>query len=118
MCIRDRDYVPQSNFRIRWQADQVDPRSGPNDPPLEFVIIDDDIYGEPSKYFEIDLSLNPTGNGRNGFFFPNAVGRVTIIDTYDPGKFIACYNMIIIQSHMHEIDTVGCRHIAMRHAQF
>ena len=81
------DYQPQSNFRIRWQADQVDPRSGSNDPPLVFEIIDDDIEEDPFEYFEIDLSLNPTGSGRNGFFFPSAVGRVTIVDD-DARKFI------------------------------
>ena len=87
------DYRPQSNFRIRWQADQVDPRSGPNDPPLVFEIIDDDIEEEPFEFFEIDLSLNPSGNGRNGFFFPDAVGRVTIVDD-DARKFIAHYIMM------------------------
>ena len=78
------DYVAQSNVRIRWQADQVDPRyisnPGPNDPVFQFTIIDDDDEEDPREYFEIDLSLNPTGNGRNGFFFPDAVGRVTILD--------------------------------------
>ena len=73
------DYQPQSNFRIRWLADQVDPRSGAKDPPLELVIIDDDIEEEP-EHFEIDLSLNHRGSGRNGFFYPNTVARVTIVD--------------------------------------
>ena len=72
--------MPQSNFRIRWQADQVDPRSGPNDPPLEFTIIDDDIEEKLFRHFETDLSLNSTGDGRNGFFFPDAIGRVTIVE--------------------------------------
>ena len=74
------DYQAQSNFRIRWQADQVNQRTGANDPPLVFEIIDDDIGEDPFEFFEIDLSLNPTGNGRNGFFFPNAVGHITIVD--------------------------------------
>ena len=48
---------------------------------FEVEIIDDEIPEPPGReYFEIDLSFNPTGNGRNGYFFPNAVGRVTIID--------------------------------------
>ena len=71
-------------FRIRWQADQVDPRyvSNPtnNDPVFQINIIDDDIPEPGREYFEIDLSLNPSGNNRNGFFYPRAVGRVTIID--------------------------------------
>ena len=76
--------MPLSNFRIRWLADQVDPRYIPTpsrqDPAFEFTIIDDD-YPEPPgrEYFEIELILNPGGNG-NGFFYPRAVGRVTIID--------------------------------------
>ena len=45
-----------------------------------FDIIDDVIEEDPFEYFEIDLSLNPTGGGRNGFFFPDAIGRVTIVD--------------------------------------
>ena len=76
-------------FRIRWQADQVDPRyvSNPtnNDPVFEIMIMDDEIP-EPIEYFEIDLALNPSGN-RNGFFYPRAVGRVTIIDD-DTCKFL------------------------------
>ena len=71
-----QDYVAQSNFRIRWLANQVDPR--PEDPAFEFTIIDDDIP-EAREYFEIDLSVT-----RNGVFFPPyAVGRVTILDTSD-----------------------------------
>ena len=86
------DYMPLSNFRIRWQADQVEPRyiTNPtaNDPTFEVIIIDDDILEPPGReYFEIDLTLNPTGNDRNGFFFPSAVGRVTIIDD-DICKFL------------------------------
>ena len=78
------DYMPLSNFRIRWRADQVDPRYVPNPTgsDLAFVvdIIDDDVAEPPGReYFEIDLILNPGGNG-NGFFYPRAVGRVTIID--------------------------------------
>ena len=78
------DYVARSNFRIRWQANRVDPRYVPTpttqDPAFEFTIMDDDIPEDPREYFEIDLSLNPSGNGRNGFFFPDAIGRVTILD--------------------------------------
>ena len=45
-----------------------------------FEIIDDDIEEDPFEFFEIDLSLNRAGNRRNGFFFPDAIGRVTIVD--------------------------------------
>jgi hypothetical protein len=83
------DYMAVNNFRIRWQPDQVDPRYIPTptgiDPAFEVIIIDDDIP-EPREYFEIDLTRNPTGDNRNGFFFPRAVGRVTIIDD-DSRKF-------------------------------
>ncbi len=83
------DYMPVNNLRIRWRADQVDPRYIPtptrNDPVFEVTIIDNNIQ-ELTEYFEIDLTLNPTGNNRNGFFFPRAVGRVTIIDD-DNRKF-------------------------------
>ena len=86
------DYMPLSNFQIRWQSDQVDPRYIPNptvaDPAFVVTIIDDDILEPPARqYFEIVLSLNPTGSSRNGFFFPSAVGRVTIIDD-DTRKFL------------------------------
>ena len=82
-------------FRVRWEADESEPRyiTNPNvnrDPIFEVEIIDDDIPElEPpgGEYFEIDLSLNPTGNGRNGYFFPNAVGRVTIVDN-DGRKYL------------------------------
>ena len=81
-----------NGFRIRWLADQVDPRyiadSPPNfnnDPVFEITIMNDTIP-EPVEYFEIDLTLNPSGN-RNGFFYPRAVGRVTIIDD-DTRKFL------------------------------
>ena len=81
-----------SNFRVRWLADQVDPRyitnPGTNDPVFQVTIIDDNIPEPPGReYFEIDLTLNPTGNNRNGLFFPSAVGRVTIIDD-DIRKFL------------------------------
>ena len=89
------DYVRLANradgdgFRIRWQADQVNPRYIPtpttNDPAFEIAIIDDSIPESPREYFEIDLTLNPTGSNINGFFYPRAVGRVTIIDD-DIGK--------------------------------
>ena len=78
-----------NGFRIRWSADQVDPRYIPtptnNDPAFEITIIDDSIPESLREYFEIDLTLNPTGGSRNGFFYPRAVGRVTIIDD-DIGK--------------------------------
>ena len=85
------DYVELPNwadgngFRIRWLENQVDPRYIPNptgnDPAFEITIIDDSIAEPPGReYFEIDLSFNPTGDNRNGFFYPRAVGRVTIID--------------------------------------
>ena len=79
-------------FRIRWLPNQVDPRyvqtPTNNDPVFQITIIDDDIPEPPGReYFEIDLTLNPTGNNRNGFFFPSAVGRVTIIDD-DTRKFL------------------------------
>ena len=85
-----------NGFRIRWQADQVDPRYIPtptgNDPAFEITIINDDIAEPPGReYFEIDLTLNPTGSNRNGFFYPRAVGRVTIIDD-DTRKFL--YTMV------------------------
>ena len=84
------DYMVLSDFRIRWLADQVQPRfitnPGPNDDVFEVTIIDD-TDPEPREYFEIDLTLNPTGNNRNGVFFPRAVGRVTIIDD-DTRKFL------------------------------
>ena len=85
--------MPLSNFRIRWRADQVDPRYVPNptdpDPTFEVTIINDNVPEPPGReYFEIDLILNPGGNG-NGFFYPRAVGRVTIIDD-DIRKFLLC----------------------------
>ena len=87
------DYMALSDFRIRWLGNQVDPRyiTNPNpdqDPVFEVIIIDDDIPEPPGReFFEIDLTLNPTGDNRNGFFFPRAVGRVTIIDD-DTRKFL------------------------------
>ena len=86
--IAGQDYQSLSNFRIRWLRGAVDPRYLPNptnaDPTFEFMIINDDIL-EPTEYFEIDLIPNPGGNG-NAFFYPSAVGRVTIIDD-DSCKF-------------------------------
>ena len=87
------DYMALSNFQIRWLAGRVDPRYIPiptsTDPAFEITIIDDVIPEPPGiEYFEIDLTLNPTGNGRNGFFFPSAVGRVTIIDDDTACKFL------------------------------
>ena len=83
------DYMPLSDFQIRWLRDAVDPRYIPtptaNDPVFQITILDDDI-AEPREYFEIDLTLNVVNN-RNGFFFPRAVGRVTIIDD-DSRKFL------------------------------
>ena len=77
------DYVAKTDFRIRWRPNTVDPRYVPtpstNDPVFEFTIVNDDIPEAPREYFEIDLSLS-TANGRNGFFFPDAIGRVTILD--------------------------------------
>ena len=93
MCIdaAGEDYIALSDFRIRWQTNQVNPRYIPTptdlDPAFEVTIINDDTP-EPPEYFEIDLTLNPTGSNRNGFFFPRAVGRVTIIDD-DTRKFSA-----------------------------
>ena len=85
------DYESKSNFRIRWLSGTVNPRYVPTptaqDPAFEFRIIDDEIPEEPKEYFEIVLTLNPTGNGKNGFFFPDAVGRVTILDD-DIRKFM------------------------------
>ena len=82
--VASSDYMVLSDFRIRWLADQVDPRYIPtpsdNDPVFEVIIIDDAIPEPREEYFEIVLSLNPTDSGRNGFFYPSAVGRVTIID--------------------------------------
>ena len=79
---QDYDALP-SNFRIRWRRDQVNPRYIPtptnNDPVFQVNIIDDSI-SEPIEYFEIELIVNPDSQTRNGFFFPSAVGRVTIID--------------------------------------
>ena len=83
--------MAQSDFRIRWQANQVDPRyilnSTDADPVFQFSIIDDNDPENRTEYFEIELALNPNGDGRNGVFFPNAVGRVTIIDD-DIRKFV------------------------------
>ena len=81
--VAGQDYVALSDFRVRWLADQVDPRyiTRPNvirDPVFQFTIIDDSVAENLIEYFEIDLKLNRQ-NG-NGFFYPNAVGRVTIID--------------------------------------
>ena len=80
--IAGQDYRPLSNFRIRWAADQVYPRylssATFSDPIFQVSLIDDDIP-EDQEYFEIYLILNPGGNG-NGFFYPTAVSRVTIID--------------------------------------
>ena len=84
VCAAGSDYEALSNFRIRWQANNVNPRYVPNpttnDPLFEFTILDDDVPEDRVEYFEIDLTLNPTGNNRNGFFFPDAIGRVTILD--------------------------------------
>ena len=84
VCAAGSDYKLLSNFRIRWLPDMIDPRYVPNstdmDPLFEFTILDDDIPEDRAEYFEIDLTLNPTGSNRNGFFFPDAVGRVTIFD--------------------------------------
>ena len=85
--------MPLSDFRIRWRADQVNPRYLPTpsrqDPTFQVTIIDDNVPEPPGReYFEIELILNPGGNG-NGFFYPRAVGRVTIIDD-DTRKFLLC----------------------------
>ena len=86
-------------FRVRWEADESEPRfiTNPNamrDPIFEVEIIDDEDPELPGReYFEIDLSLNPGGN-RNGFFFPNAVGRVTIIDD-DIRKYLDLNELIM-----------------------
>ena len=64
-------------------ANQVDPRYIPNptdrDPVFQVNITNDDVR-EDLEYFEIVLSLNEGGSGRNGIFYPSAVGRVTIVD--------------------------------------
>ena len=82
--VASSDYMVLSNFRIRWLADQVDPIYIPtpsvNDLVFNVTIIDDEIPEPREEYFEIVLSLSPTGSRRNGFFYPSAVGRVTIID--------------------------------------
>ena len=71
-------------------ADQVDPRYIPtatdDDPVFQVRIVDDGIP-EPAEYFELVLTLNEGSNGRNGIFYPSAVGRVTIIDD-DRSKFL------------------------------
>ena len=82
------DWGDGFGFRIRWRPDQVDPNYiadfDPNlnqDPVFEITIINDSIAEPPGReYFEIYLGLNPTGDNSNGFFYPCAVGRVTIID--------------------------------------
>ena len=81
-----------NGFQIRFLANQVDPKYIPTptdyDRAFEITIIDDSIAEPPGReYFEIDLTLNPTGSIRNGFFYPRAVGRVTIIDD-DTRKFL------------------------------
>ena len=85
-------------FRIRWLENEVDPRyiENPtdNDPVFEITIMNDAIP-EPVEYFEIDLGLNPTGDNRNGFFYPRAVGRVTIIDD-DTRTFLQLGRMHLI----------------------
>lgn len=86
-----------SDFRVRWLAGQVDPRyitrpDAVRDPVFQFTIIDDDVTENFMEYFEIDLKLNPRGNG-NGFFYPNAVGRVTIIDD-DIRKLLMHYHTV------------------------
>ena len=75
----DEDYVPLSNFQVRWQSNQIDP-----DPTLEFEILDDDNIEAREKFFEIELSIT-----RNALFYPCAVGRVTIIED-DLRKLDAC----------------------------
>ena len=86
------DYFAKSDFRIRWFENDVDPRyiSEPseNDQVFQFTIIDDEIEESLVEYFEIDFVLNPSGNGRNGVFVPQAVGRVTILDNDGDGKLI------------------------------
>ena len=42
--------------------------------------MDDDFPEDRTEYFEIDLVLHPSGSGRNGYFYPDAIGRVTILD--------------------------------------
>ena len=94
LCIdvAGEDYMPlmmpgseSDDFRIRWlEDDVVNPRytrlPSNRDPVFQVTIMDDDIPEPPGReYFEIDLTLNPMSNG-NGFFYPRAVGRVTIID--------------------------------------
>lgn len=72
-----------SDFRIRWEVNQVDPRYIPTptdrDPVFQINITNDNIP-EVQEYFEIMLTLNEVGSNSNGFFYPSAVGRVTIID--------------------------------------
>lgn len=84
--------MPLSNFRVRWRANEVDPRfitqPSNNDRVFQFMIMNDDIQ-ESTEYFEIDLIPNPGGNG-NAFFYPSAVGRVTIIDD-DSRKFLGMH---------------------------
>ena len=90
------DYVALSDFQIRWLADQVDPRYIPvptdRDPVFQISIIDDDIP-EDLEYFEIQLTLNDHDeNTGNGFFYPYAVGRVTIVDDDICKLLIQCIN--------------------------
>ena len=99
--------MPLSNFRIRWRADQVDPRYILNptnsDPVYQINITDDDIP-ENLEYFEIDLIPNPGGNG-NSFFYPNAVGRVTIID--DDTRKLLVYTLINPQRMRCRVTVLG-----------
>ena len=91
ISIDGSDYMAISEFRIRWQEDQVDPRYIPTpssaDPVFQVSIIDDDIPEPFIEYFELVLTLNEGSSGRNGIFYPSAIGRVTIIDD-DISKFL------------------------------
>ena len=67
-------------FQIRWRANEVLPRylTSPNperDPVFQFNITDDKIPENVTEYLDIVLTSQ-----RNGVFYPNAVGRVTIVD--------------------------------------
>ena len=71
------DYVAVENTRVRWGKNAAEPRIGVNDIPFEITIIDDDIE-ESTEYFEVIFVVDSIG-----FAFPDAVARITIIDTSD-----------------------------------
>ena len=82
--MEELDYIPITDRRVRWtraQVDRVNPRNDtPNDIPFIITIVNDNI-AEPTEYLEVHFTITS-----NGFAFPRAIARVTILDDDNIGS--------------------------------